>query len=341
MQGNFPYFGAAKVFDYLNDYIFDGEYLLMAEDGSVITPEQTPVLQLATGKFWANNHTHVIRGTEVSTHFIYLALSTFNVSGYITGAAQPKITQANMNRMPFVCGPPELHALFDRHVDPIVRMWQRLECRNQTLRQTRDLLLPKLLSGQMALPVSETVTVEPSTPARASRPAKSTPIQENPVPRPTSSTPETPPSIDDIARKDVLCAIRKLFSDGWWRDRETALKELSQALGYRRLGPHIREVLSTDLLTAVRRGILTSEGGEYTLGFRSLTDLPRDVLKDRFLSAIGRSWITRDDAIRAFARSLGFARTGDQIDQTARSLINGLIREGRLESDGGEMVRRR
>jgi type I restriction enzyme S subunit len=146
MQGIYPYYGAAKVFDYINDYIFEGEYLLMAEDGSVITPEQMPVLQLATGKFWANNHTHVLRGTVVSTHFLYLALSTFNVSAYITGAAQPKITQANMNRMPFFCGPPEIHTVFDSHVEPIVRMWQCLESRNQTLRETRDLLLPKLLS---------------------------------------------------------------------------------------------------------------------------------------------------------------------------------------------------
>ena len=148
MQGIYPYYGAAKIFDYLNDYIFDGEYLLMAEDGSVITPNQRPVLQLATGKFWANNHTHVLRGTEVSTHFLYLALSEFNISGYITGAAQPKITQANMNRMPFVCGPPEIHSKFDTYIEPLVGCWQTLDRRNQTLRQTRDLLLPKLLSQQ-------------------------------------------------------------------------------------------------------------------------------------------------------------------------------------------------
>ena len=57
-------------------------------------------------------------------------------------------------------------------------------------------------------------------------------------------------------------------------------------------------------------------------------------------SAIGRPWISRDDATRTFARSLGYARTGDTIAQTVRSLINGLLREGRLESDGGEFVRR-
>jgi type I restriction enzyme S subunit len=146
-QGIHPYYGAAKIFDYLDDYIFDGEYLLMAEDGSVITPDQKPVLQLATGKFWANNHTHILRGTTVSTHFLYLALLEVNVSGYITGAAQPKITQANMNRIPFVCGPASLHERFDCLVEPLVRMWQTLDRRNENLRRTRDLLLPKLLQS--------------------------------------------------------------------------------------------------------------------------------------------------------------------------------------------------
>jgi Type I restriction modification DNA specificity domain len=75
LQGEYPYYGAAKVFDYVNDYIFDGEYLLLAEDGSVITPERAPVLQLVKEKFWPNNHTHVLRGLPpFSTHFLYLGV---------------------------------------------------------------------------------------------------------------------------------------------------------------------------------------------------------------------------------------------------------------------------
>jgi type I restriction enzyme S subunit len=71
MKGEFPYYGAAKIFDHINDYIFDGEYLLVAEDGSVITADNRPVLQLADGKFWVNNHTHIIRGRPpVTTHYL-------------------------------------------------------------------------------------------------------------------------------------------------------------------------------------------------------------------------------------------------------------------------------
>jgi type I restriction enzyme S subunit len=150
LQGEYPYYGAAKVFDYVNDYIFDGEYLLLAEDGSVITQERAPVLQLVNEKFWPNNHTHVLRGKPpFSTHFLYLGLSEADISPYITGAAQPKITQENMNRIPFFCGPEDLHLEFNRLVEPMIRQSQILNRQVQNFRRTRDQLLPRLLSGQI------------------------------------------------------------------------------------------------------------------------------------------------------------------------------------------------
>jgi type I restriction enzyme S subunit len=152
IQGDYPYYGAAKVFDYINDFIFDGEYLLMAEDGSVITTERAPVLQMVNEKFWPNNHTHVLRGKPpFSTHFLYLGLSEVDISPYITGAAQPKITQENMNRIPFFCGPEKLHQEFNQLVEPMILKSQLLQRQIQNLRRTRDLLLPRLLSGQVEL----------------------------------------------------------------------------------------------------------------------------------------------------------------------------------------------
>jgi type I restriction enzyme S subunit len=152
LQGEYPYYGAAKVFDYVNDYIFDGEYLLLAEDGSVITPNRAPVLQLVNERFWPNNHTHVIRGKPpFSTHFLYLGLSELNISPYITGAAQPKITQENMNRIPFLCGPEDLHLEFNRLVEPMIRQSHIHQRQVRNLRRTRDHLLPRLLSGQLTV----------------------------------------------------------------------------------------------------------------------------------------------------------------------------------------------
>ena len=72
-QGPYPYYGAAKIFDYVADFIFDGEYLLLAEDGTVVTNDGGPVLQLVNGQFWPNNHTHVLQGTALPTRVLYLA----------------------------------------------------------------------------------------------------------------------------------------------------------------------------------------------------------------------------------------------------------------------------
>jgi len=86
--------------DYVSDYIFDGLHLLVAEDGSVSTTDNKPVLQLANGKFWVNNHAHVIKGAnDLETRYLYYALSATHITPYITGAVQLKLTQENLNNI--------------------------------------------------------------------------------------------------------------------------------------------------------------------------------------------------------------------------------------------------
>ena len=132
-----------------------------------------------------------------------------------------------------------------------------------------------------------------------------------------------------------MCAIRQLFSDGQSRGREEAIKDLSRQLGHERVGPRIGEELSNALRTAVRRGILSNNNDTLELMVRAISDYKRDFLKDQFLASLqGRSWEERDTAIRNFARWLGFSRTGPVVDKTTRSLISGLLRENKLESDG-------
>jgi type I restriction enzyme S subunit len=158
-KGPYPYYGAAKVFDYVREYLFDGQFLLLAEDGSVETSDGYPVLQLTDGKFWANNHTHILRGTKrASTEFLYLRLERQPIRGYITGAAQPKLTQAAINRIPLVLPPSTVLREFDAHVQPLFQLRATLIRANANQRATRDLLLPKLISGELdvsALPEPE------------------------------------------------------------------------------------------------------------------------------------------------------------------------------------------
>ena len=151
-QGEYPYYGAAKVLDHINDYLFDGRYLLIGEDGSVATEEGKPVLQLVTGKFWVNNHTHVVQGkAPVSTNFLYLFMSNVAISGYVTGTAQPKINQQNLNRIPIILPPRSLLKRFNQIIEPGFDNIVALNLKSANLRETRNLLLPKLISGEVGV----------------------------------------------------------------------------------------------------------------------------------------------------------------------------------------------
>ncbi len=100
-QGQYPYYGASGVIDYIDDYIFNGRYLLIAEDGENLNSRKVPVAFFAKGKFWVNNHAHIVRAkADVSDdHFLFAWFAQANISGYITGAAQPKLSQANLKRI--------------------------------------------------------------------------------------------------------------------------------------------------------------------------------------------------------------------------------------------------
>lgn len=104
IKGIYPYYGAMSVVDHINQYIFDGTYLLFSEEGANVVDEfGYPALQYLWGKFWVNNHAHVLQGNEKnSTEYLYLALKNINVKHLVTGAAQPKINQENMNNIMLV-----------------------------------------------------------------------------------------------------------------------------------------------------------------------------------------------------------------------------------------------
>ena len=100
-HGEYPYYGASGVIDHINDYIFNGRYLLVAEDGENLNSRKLPVAFFAKGKFWVNNHAHIIRGKKEITedYFLFSWFSQTTIAGYITGTAQPKLSQANLKRI--------------------------------------------------------------------------------------------------------------------------------------------------------------------------------------------------------------------------------------------------
>lgn len=99
-QGPFPYWGANGPLDSVDDFIFDGERILLAEDGTVQTDGGKPVVHLATGRYWVNNHAHVISGgPDVDLYWLYYALKMVDIAPFLTGSVQPKLSQTNMNRI--------------------------------------------------------------------------------------------------------------------------------------------------------------------------------------------------------------------------------------------------
>jgi type I restriction enzyme S subunit len=99
-RGLYPYYGATNIMDHVDDFLFEGLHLLVGEDGSVERPDGKPFLQLVDGKFWVNNHAHVLRGaTDEDTRFLYYSLSTVAIRPYMSGSVQAKLSQANLNRI--------------------------------------------------------------------------------------------------------------------------------------------------------------------------------------------------------------------------------------------------
>lgn len=99
--GRFPYYGASGVVDYVSDYIFDGDYLLISEDGANVLARSTPIAFSVSGKAWVNNHAHVLQfDSYAERRFVEIYLNSIDLAPFVSGGAQPKLNQANLNRIP-------------------------------------------------------------------------------------------------------------------------------------------------------------------------------------------------------------------------------------------------
>ena len=148
--GPYPYYGATSVMDYVDDFLFEGVHLLVGEDGSVIHEDGKPFLQYVWGKFWVNNHAHVLRGKNgASTECIYCLLQQANISAFVTGAVQPKLNQKNLKSIPIILPSAAAFTAFDRKIKDIFSQVRHNNEENRTLTELRDTLLPKLMSGEI------------------------------------------------------------------------------------------------------------------------------------------------------------------------------------------------
>ena len=153
MDKIYPYYGATSCMDYVDDYIFDGIYTLIGEDGSVVKENGLPYMQYVWGKMWVNNHAHILQGKNAySTEMIHALLSITNIKFLVTGAVQAKLSQGNMQKI-LVAIPPK--NVLDEIRPVIDNLYSKIRINtdeNSRLSLLRDTLLPRLISGELEVP---------------------------------------------------------------------------------------------------------------------------------------------------------------------------------------------
>ena len=147
--------------DFVDDYLFDGIYLLTGEDGSVANASGFSIMQYVWGKFWVNNHAHILQGKAgLATEHVMLALQGINITPYITGAVQAKLSQTNMWRINILKPSLQLSEYFGSILEPLFVRFRHNAEQAKTLSTLRDTLLPRLISGQLRLPQAGSATRE-------------------------------------------------------------------------------------------------------------------------------------------------------------------------------------
>ena len=126
-QGIYPYYGAQGIIDHLDEYLLDGEYLLVAEDGANLETRNQPIANIVKGKIWVNNHAHVLGNNgKCPLNLLGFILNNINISPYVTGCAQPKLNQENLRNIEI-----ELPSHIDRIASILSSLDRKIELNNK------------------------------------------------------------------------------------------------------------------------------------------------------------------------------------------------------------------
>jgi len=153
--GDYPYYGASGIVDYVADYIFDGDALLVSEDGANLLMRSTPIAFSVSGKYWVNNHAHILKFENMATQrFVEFYLESIKLDDFVTGAAQPKLNQKALNSIPIPI-PPKLaeQESIVTQLDALGAETQRLtrlyEQRQAALAALKKSLLHQAFTGEL------------------------------------------------------------------------------------------------------------------------------------------------------------------------------------------------
>lgn len=152
VKGVYPYYGATGIMDYVNDYIFDGDYLLLAEDGSTNDGFDHPIVQFIWGKTWVNNHAHIIRPKrEDDLHFTYYLLKNIPLKNIESGSIQKKVSHENLLKHKTIQPSSDVITRYCKLVKPYWDQYKRLTDETNILLKQREFILPLLMTGQVTI----------------------------------------------------------------------------------------------------------------------------------------------------------------------------------------------
>lgn len=152
MQGKYPYYGASGIIDYVNDYLFDDDLILLGEDGANILTRSTPLAFLVSGKVWVNNHAHVLKtSTNHNRYYICNYLESLSYDKYNTGTAQPKLNREICENIPIL-----LPNIYEQNkIADILQLWDTAIEKQTALIEQLTLrkrgLMQQLLTGKKRL----------------------------------------------------------------------------------------------------------------------------------------------------------------------------------------------
>jgi type I restriction enzyme S subunit len=153
-QGQYPYYGASGIIDTIDDFLFDGDFLLIAEDGANLLSRSTPIAFRANGRFWVNNHAHVVQTLGgMPLDYLQAYLNGQSIEYFITGSAQPKLTQESMNNIPVPIAPLAEQIRIVKKIETLLgqvnRVRDRLSRVPAILKRFRQAVLAAACSGRL------------------------------------------------------------------------------------------------------------------------------------------------------------------------------------------------
>jgi type I restriction enzyme S subunit len=180
-QGGYPYYGASGVIDSVDDYLFDEDCVLVGEDGANLVMRSTPLAFVAQGKYWVNNHAHILRMHDGLNDFWAAVINNIDIRPLVSGSAQPKLTAEAMGNITVACSPDVeerrgiMHYL-DIQLPKLDAVMQKSMLQIDILKERRTALISAAVTGKIDVrnwqPNSNTQTAEPDLPMAAEQAAE-------------------------------------------------------------------------------------------------------------------------------------------------------------------------